>query len=208
MSNEPFMVDTPSATASKSDWRTYLVKHRLALGGTERGSAERRIADQLSARAVLEDWARVLVFLPWKGEPDLMMVWRAWSRRGLELGLPVVEAHASPLRLVGWQPGKALLKDLMGLPIPQESEEKDFDTWVLPCVGVDREGHRIGAGKGFYDRTIEALLARGHPRPRIVGVCFEAARLNVVLGEAHDLQLDAVLTEAGWFDFQAAEGKA
>lgn len=203
MSNDPLTVIPPPPTASKSDWRAYLLAHRTALSADDRQRAERTIADQLSTRAVMEDWARILVFLPWKGEPDLVMVWRAWSHRGLALGLPVVEAHASPLRLVDWHPGKALLKDLMGLPVPEAGPESDFDTWVLPCVGVDREGYRIGAGRGFYDRTIDALAAKGRTRPRIVGICFEQGRLACSLGEAHDLQLDAVLTETGWHEFSA-----
>ncbi|NBT35004.1 MAG: 5-formyltetrahydrofolate cyclo-ligase [Betaproteobacteria bacterium] len=199
--NDPPDLSAPLARTLKSEWRSSLLRHRGALSAENRSEAERLIADALTTRAVMQAWERVLVFLPWRGEPDLVTVWKAWHQRGIVLGLPMVSAHEAPLRLLEWAPGSPLVRDVMGLPAPNTSQEAEFDTWVLPCVGVDQVGHRLGAGKGFYDRTLAARQKRGLARPRVVGVCFEAARIPQDIGEPHDVALDAVLTERGWTDF-------
>ncbi|MEY4084122.1 MAG: hypothetical protein RL483_1491 [Pseudomonadota bacterium] len=217
MSNEPLTAEPPPDQPDKSLWRRWLLRSRLSLLTEERQRFEKQMADALSARAVTEGWQRVLVFLPWKGEPDLVMVWRAWHKRGIALGLPVVEAHDAPLRLVDWAPGSPMLKDLMGLPAPESRQSpqspqspqavataetaSQFDTWVVPCVGVDQQGSRLGAGKGFYDRTIAARTEQGLPKPRLYGVTFSSCLIPMTLSEPHDLRLDGVLTERGWRDF-------
>jgi 5-formyltetrahydrofolate cyclo-ligase len=98
-----------------------------------------------------------------------------------------------------------MLKDLMGLPAPSVDDPRtssaQFDTWVVPCVGVDQLGYRLGAGKGFYDRTMAHREANGLSRPRLYGVAFTNNLIPMPIAEPHDLQLDAVLTERGWRDF-------
>jgi 5-formyltetrahydrofolate cyclo-ligase len=205
MSNEPLMAEPPPDSPDKSQWRKWLLRSRLSLLPEERQKFEKHMADALSARAVTEGWQRVLVFLPWKGEPDLVMVWRAWHKRGIALGLPVVQAHDAPLQLTDWTPGSPMLKDLMGLPAPSAEDfsasSAQFDTWVVPCVGVDQLGYRLGAGKGFYDRTMAHRESMGLAKPRVYGVTFGSSLIPMQIAEPHDLRLDAVLTERGWRDF-------
>ena len=167
---------------------------REQMPAEQRRSAEKRIADTLSTQAVMQGWSKVSVFLPWRSEPDLMSTWRAWHARGIALALPVVVARDQPLVMKHWQPGAPLIHDAMGLSVPQASEALVCDTWLVPCVGVDRKGARLGAGKGFYDRTI-AVTPR--PWPRLIGVCFQSALHDTEFAEPHDLRLEACITETG-----------
>ena len=64
---------------------------------------------------------------------------------------------------------------------------------LLPLVAFDRQGFRLGYGGGYFDRTLAALV----PRPLAIGVGFELARVADIRPQAHDLPLDAVVTEAG-----------
>lgn len=178
----------------KGPLREKLLGFRESMLPDDRRAAEKKIADALSAEAVLQQWQRVAVFLPWRGEPDLMSTWRAWHARGIALALPVVVSREAPLVMQAWQPGAALIRDAMGLAVPERSESLLCDTWVVPCVGVDARGTRLGAGKGFYDRTIASMP---RPWPRLVGVCFEHGMDDRVFGQSHDLLLDACVTEAG-----------
>lgn len=182
----------------KSPLRQRLLGQREQLSAQERLAAEKKISDGLSAKAVTQGWSKVAVFLPWRGEPDLMSTWRAWHARGIALALPVVVARDAPLLMQAWQPGAPLIRDAMGLSVPSQAKTLDCDTWLIPCVGVDPTGARLGAGKGFYDRTIAITPT---PWPRLVGVCFDHARHHHNFGEAHDLRLDACVTETGWHDF-------
>jgi 5-formyltetrahydrofolate cyclo-ligase len=180
--------------------RKRLVVEREQMPQEQRRAAEKKIADVLSARAVLQGWQRVAVFLPWRGEPDLMATWRAWHGRGLVLALPVVVAQGQPLVMQQWRPGAPLIQDAMGLSVPQKTPSLMCDTWLVPCVGIDPQGRRLGAGKGFYDRTIAATQT---PWPRLIGVCFGHALQAENFGEPHDLLLDACVTEQGWRPFRA-----
>jgi 5-formyltetrahydrofolate cyclo-ligase len=187
-------------TIQKRPLRQKLLDEREQMSTDSRRAAEKKISDSLSAQAVLGAWQRVSVFLPWRGEPDLMSTWRAWHSRGIALALPVVVAREQPLVMQRWQPGAPLIQDAMGMSVPAQAQQLVCDTWLVPCVGVDPNGRRLGAGKGFYDRTIAATAK---PWPRLVGVCFEHALRAEPFGQAHDLLLDACVTEQGWRTFKS-----
>jgi 5-formyltetrahydrofolate cyclo-ligase len=187
----------------KGPLRQELMALRERMSAVDRRGAEKRIADTLSACAVTEGWSSVAVFLPWRGEPDLMSTWRAWHARGIRLALPVVVAHDAPLIMQEWQPGAPLIRDVMGLSVPAQSKALVCDTWLVPCVGIDINGARLGAGKGFYDRTI-ATTPR--PWPRLIGVCFASALHPGAFADPHDLRLDACVTEDGLRSFTPHEG--
>ncbi len=186
-------------TIHKAPLRQKLLGQREQMSPGLRRAAEKKISDTLSAQAVLEGWQRVAVFLPWRGEPDLMSTWRAWHSRGLSLALPVVVARDQPLVMQRWHPGAPLIQDAMGLSVPAKAQSLDCDTWLVPCVGIDPLGRRLGAGKGFYDRTIAATPK---PWPRLIGVCFQQAISAEPFGQAHDLVLNACVTEQGWKAFK------
>ncbi len=194
-----------NSMTAKDSLRRHLLHERETMPAEARRQAEKKIADILSAESVLQGWSHVAVFLPWRGEADLMATWRAWYARGIQLALPVVAARDQPLVMRRWQPGSALIQDAMGLAVPGATSEAlgsmDCDTWIIPCVGIDSQGARLGAGKGFYDRTVAELPL---PRPRMIGVCFSVGLSPSRFGEAHDLRLDACVTEAGFHSFQGA----
>jgi len=183
----------------KDPLRRQLLEQREQMSQQDRRAAEKSIADTLSAKAVTQGWLRIAVFLPWRGEPDLMSTWKAWHARGMSLALPVVVSRDTPLVMQLWHPGESLVRDAMGLAVPADTKTLACDTWLVPCVGIDRLGGRLGAGKGFYDRTIAATP---EPWPRLIGVCFDHALHDGVFSESHDLQLDACVTESGWRDFR------
>ncbi len=66
----------------------------------------------------------------------------------------------------------------------------------MPLVGFDEAGNRLGNGAGYYDRF---LAGRHGTRgaPVLVGIAFECQRCPRLAGRAHDVPLDAVVTERG-----------
>ena len=63
---------------------------------------------------------------------------------------------------------------------------------LVPCLGFDEERFRLGYGGGYYDRTLAALI----PFPLVVGVAFEAARLQTIDPQPYDVKMDVVITDA------------
>ena len=73
----------------------------------------------------------------------------------------------------------------------------ELDLIVLPGVAFDRRGHRLGYGKGYYDR---ALLAAGDTCRR-VGLAFDFQLVDCLPTFDHDMRLDLLLTESEVLDF-------
>jgi len=82
-----------------------------------------------------------------------------------------------------------------GIPEPLEESPpyspELLDLILIPGVVFDLEGHRIGYGKGYYDRTVHPLEGAG----RLVGLCYDFQLVDKVAGEPHDVQMDVIITE-------------
>lgn len=65
-----------------------------------------------------------------------------------------------------------------------------IDVVLVPGMAFDAAGHRLGRGKGYYDRFLSALLI---PRPLLLGVCFDFQKVDVVPTEACDVSVDKVV---------------
>lgn len=85
--------------------------------------------------------------------------------------------------------------DRYGIPTPERGEFEEPEALLIPVNAFDAEGYRIGYGGGFFDRTIAALARR----PICIGVGFELARVASTYPQAHDIRLDAIVTENGVF---------
>jgi 5-formyltetrahydrofolate cyclo-ligase len=73
------------------------------------------------------------------------------------------------------------------------------DIVLVPLLGVDPRGIRIGYGGGFYDRTLATLRAKR--RVLAVGVAWEMQRIGALPADPWDERLDALATPSGWVDF-------
>lgn len=85
-------------------------------------------------------------------------------------------------------------RNAYGIPEPQDSSSlltEQIDIILLPLVGFDRKGHRLGMGKGFYDRALSNLVRS----PLLIGVGFALQERLVIPTEVHDIHLDFIVTE-------------
>jgi len=133
---------------------------------------------------------------PYRNEYDARHLLAQARQGGAVTLMPVVVGKARPLIFRAWKPGDALARGTLGIPYPAAGDDCVPDTVLLPVVGFDGGGYRLGYGGGFFDRTLEALQARGI-RPRVIGVGHELARLDTIHPQAHDRPLDYMVTERG-----------
>lgn len=112
------------------------------------------------------------------------------------LALPVVDRESRTMRFVAWHPDDALHPGPYGIDEPLDrSREVEPDLLLVPCVGFNPHGVRLGYGAGYYDR----YLAR-HPGVRTIGLAFEACRVDTLRAHSHDHPLDLVLTELASYE--------
>jgi len=109
------------------------------------------------------------------------------------LALPVVEGAGLPLRFRRWAPDAAMIEGAYGAAIPACEDEVAPSVLIVPMLAFDRRGFRLGYGGGFYDRTLEALRARGPVTA--VGFAFGGQEIEEVPTEPTDQPLDLIVTE-------------
>lgn len=119
--------------------------------------------------------------------------------RGAQLALPVVVAKGEPLVFRAWDFGAPLEPGVWDIPAPPPSApELEPDVLLVPLLGFDQFGGRLGYGGGFYDRTLRGLRAK---KPVVaIGVAYEAQRLFEVPTGPQDEPLDWIVTEAAAYE--------
>jgi 5-formyltetrahydrofolate cyclo-ligase len=135
--------------------------------------------------------AVVAGFWPLAGEIDIRPLLHALAKRGHAVLLPVTPRRGLPLEFRRWQPGDAMAMGRFGTPVPTGAAMVPT-VLLVPLLAFDWQGHRLGYGAGYYDRTLAAL-----PGARTLGCAFAAQELDSVPVGPHDVRLDAVATERG-----------
>jgi 5-formyltetrahydrofolate cyclo-ligase len=136
-------------------------------------------------------------YWPHRREYDPLPAIERLIERGAELALPVVVARGQPLEYRRWRPGAAMTTGAYSFDIPHPAEGQAVipDTILVPLLGFDRHGYRLGYGGGYFDRTLAAYPVR----PKTVGIGFELGRLETIHPQPHDVPMDVIVTEAGLF---------
>jgi 5,10-methenyltetrahydrofolate synthetase len=130
------------------------------------------------------------VYWPLAGEPDLHPAYAELAEAGVRLALPVVLARDAALGFAEWVPGEPTEADSLGVAVPAELRMVERPGVLLvPCLGFDARGYRLGYGGGFYDRTLAP-----EPRPKTLGIAYACQQAEFEIGE-YDIPLDAVITE-------------
>ena len=179
--------------------RTRLLRERSAL--SEETLAGLRSQIDIHIERAFPDLVHgVLAFCwPYKNEYDVRHLAAALRRRGATTAMPVVVAPKTPLIFREWHPGVKLADGPLGIPCPVESRELQPDHVLLPMLGWDADGYRLGYGGGFFDRTLASLATR----PRVIGVAYERAYLKTIRPQPHDIPVDFVVTERGVYRREA-----
>jgi len=155
-----------------------------------------RVARAFLAAVPVERGAVISGYAPLKSEIDPLPLLTLLARRGHPIALPYVEAAGRPLLLKRWRPGDKLAAGQFGVRQPAASAPTlRPDILLVPLVGFDSAGNRLGRGGGFYDRTISELKSRGPLTT--VGLAFAAQHMLRVPCEPHDERLDWIVTEEG-----------
>ena len=190
------MRDEESRRTARRALRRALIAQREALPPETVAAWSRAICTHLQREFPPLAQQRVAFCWPIRNEADLRPLIADWLHAGnlsfVPL-LPVVVAAESSLAFRRWSPAAALEIDRYGIPTPGASDFITPEAILIPVNAFDGEGYRLGYGGGYFDRTLASLT----PRPLAIGVGFELARVASVLPEAHDVRLDAIVTEAG-----------
>jgi 5-formyltetrahydrofolate cyclo-ligase len=172
---------------AKAAARKAALARRQAASGTDPGPAQERLLAALAPYS-----GKVLAgYMPMRGEIDPLPVMAA--NRG-PVAVPVIDGKGLPLRFREWSPAALMIDGPFRALIPAEGAWLTPEVLIVPLLAFDRQGHRLGYGGGFYDRTL-ALLRAGGPITAI-GFAFAAQEEKALPAEPTDARLDLIVTEA------------
>jgi 5-formyltetrahydrofolate cyclo-ligase len=179
--------------------RAELRAKRLALALGEKAST-RRIVSNLMRQSFpeLRD-ACIGFYWPFQGEIDLRPLIQSFLTVGACAALPVVVEKGKPLEFWSWHPKMKLERGIWNIPIPCERNPVQPTILLVPLVGFDAKGYRLGHGGGYYDRTLSSLAKK----PLCIGVGYELGRLETIHPQSHDIPMDAIVNERGVEHFSA-----
>jgi 5-formyltetrahydrofolate cyclo-ligase len=185
----------------KPTLRKQLRNERRALSTIAHAKRSTQAAKAIGGLPMFRAGKRIAVYLPFDRETDTAPLIAAARRRGLTVLVPVIVDRRK--RRIRFYPLAGRLKrGVYGIAVPSMLAQPIPARWlnliVLPLVGVDAQGRRLGMGGGFYDRALEFRRHRYRwAGPRLVGLAFDCQRTDLSFAEAWDVRLDSLATESG-----------
>jgi 5-formyltetrahydrofolate cyclo-ligase len=185
----------PEINAWRKAQRTALMAARQAMGPTEHRQASRAILDRVTAEFPDLGTRLVGFYWPIRRELDPLPLVRRLVAAGGAAALPMVVGLGRPLEFRRWTPDAKMAVGVYDIPYPAEGPAVAPQALLVPLLGFDAAGFRLGYGAGYYDRTIASFAEK----PLLIGVGFELGRLATIFPQPHDIPMDAVVTERGLF---------
>jgi 5-formyltetrahydrofolate cyclo-ligase len=193
--------DSASVSAARRSLRASLNVQRRLVPPAEREHASLLVARNVDRALHLQAHWRIAVYaaLPW--ELDAAPLITLAASRGCRIYLPRIDRRLASrgMRFVPMQgPWR---RNRLGIDEPEGSATlgaRWLDVVFLPLVGFDRRGVRLGSGGGFYDRAFAFRHWRSSwHAPRLVGLAYAFQQVECITAAAHDVLMDAVVTEEG-----------
>lgn len=179
----------------KSMLRKAILARRRALSATEKSAADDVIQEMFLAMPEYLAADSVALYCPVHNEVSTERVIAHALLTGKALFLPAVEGHEMLFRQVSSR--EDFVVGRFGIMEPPArciaTPPEEIDLIVVPGVGFDLSGQRIGYGKGYYDRALHKLEGKG----MLTAFCYEFQLVDSLAGEEHDVNMDMIITEQG-----------
>lgn len=200
----PFMIHSDGL--SRPALRRKLRQARRALTPLQQRLAAQALYRQLAQHPLFRRAKHIALYLPADGEIDPQPLMKAAQKRGKATYLPVLsdwpKTHMTFQR-VGI--GERWTRNRFGIaePVPNRGQQRPawaLDLLLLPLVGFDPQGGRLGMGKGFYDRTLAYLgMRKNWHTPTLLGLAHECQKVDRLELASWDVPLMGTVTDGGWY---------
>jgi 5-formyltetrahydrofolate cyclo-ligase len=197
---------TEPALLPRPQLRRMLRKARRALTPSQQRQAARGLYKQLAQQPLFRRAKHISLYLPTDGEIDPRVLLRAAQRRGKATYLPVLSAWPrTKMVFQRIRPGEKLKPNRFRILEPMHNLARQRKVWaldlvLLPLVGFDDVGGRLGMGGGFYDRSLAYLARRKNWRkPTLLGLAHECQKVERLAQASWDVPLQGTVTDKAWY---------
>lgn len=185
--------------SKKKELRQEMLRSRRQLPEIQRKSHSENIFSELTKDERLREFQFVHCFVGQSEEPDTLPILRWMLNQGKKVAVPCVDSdkvelqHSLILSTDVLEIGKFGILDVR----PEKRIEvniSDLDLVLVPGIAFDLSGGRLGYGRGYYDRFLKKTEGFR------VGVCYESQIVDQVPMEAHDIHMQALISQKGFQD--------
>lgn len=181
----------------KSTLRTQIREALQKMSNAERAAASQQICSRLEGQELWRNARSILFYAPLPEEPDIWRLVTDSLAAGKDVLLPRFEAeHGHYSACLIRDPVRDVRKGRFGIREPAENcvtiALNRLDLILVPGIAFHMDGHRLGRGKGFYDRLLAVLEGP------TCGVAFDQQIVSQIPVEPHDIQLNCILTPTRW----------
>lgn len=191
----------PSFTQVRKSLRASLRARRRAVTKTERTASAERIAHHVDCWLHLRPSWRIALYAALPEELDTTPLLELARARGCRVYLPRIDRHSLGRRMQFVEASDRHRSNRLGIAEPEGMRvigARWLDVVFLPLVGFDTRGVRLGTGGGYYDRAFAFRRWRKvWHTPQLVGLAYALQQVEAITPAAHDVLLDAVVTEKG-----------
>ena len=191
---------------SRPQLRRLLRHNRRALSPAEQRQAAKGLYRQLAQNPLFRRARHLSLYLPMDGEIDPRLLLRAAQKRGKTTYLPVLSAWPrTKMVFQRVRPGEKFKPNRFRIPEPRINARRQRKIWTLdlvlmPLVGFDPEGGRLGMGGGFYDRSLAYLARRkAWRKPVLLGLAHECQKVAKLAVASWDVPLAGTVTDKRWY---------
>ena len=194
------------ATPTRPQLRRLLRNARRELSPCAQRLAARGLYRQLAQHPLFRRAKHIALYLPTDGEIDPRVLLREAQRRGKAVYLPVLSAW--PKTKMVFQriaPDETLIPNRFRILEPRIHRARQRKVWaldlvLLPLVGFDATGGRLGMGGGFYDRSLAYLTRRQCWRkPTLLGLAHECQKVDSLMQASWDVPLQGTVSDKQWY---------
>ena len=190
--------DNEQLQQSKSQLRKDLRRKRRALSPKQQQTASAMLDRVLNGNFSFIKAKHIAVYLANDGEINPKEVLKRAVAAGKHCYLPVLTPEGK-LWFRRYRPGDRLKANHFGIPEPQQGNwrpAKALDLVLMPLVGFDRDGGRLGMGGGFYDKTFEWIKTQPKlSAPKLIGLAHQCQEVDHLELASWDIPLSAVATD-------------
>ncbi|MCH8077022.1 MAG: 5-formyltetrahydrofolate cyclo-ligase [SAR324 cluster bacterium] len=186
-----------------------MLQLRAGMSQGAREEASRNMMEQLERLSVFRQAGGVHCFIGLPGEVGTDPIFKLCQALGKRTYVPIQMPEEHRLDVAAWRPGDPLAPGPFSVlePPPGDGfsgegtpvDRSGIDLVLVPGLAFDRQGGRLGYGKGYYDGFLAAMAAEGC-HPFVIGLAFSCQIVERVPGGGRDFPMDGVLTEEGFFE--------
>ncbi|SNR86274.1 5-formyltetrahydrofolate cyclo-ligase [Methylobacillus rhizosphaerae] len=173
--------------------RKRLIEDRLALDRQDAARISAAIITHFQLICECMFGRSIGCYWPIKGEVNSVPLMMQLHKAGSTISLPVVDDESSAVGFKRWHPEALMTKGALQIPYPVDTDSVQPKILIVPLVGFDNRGYRLGYGTDSYDTALRGF----DPPPITIGLGYEAGLLGSVIPGARSVPIEFILTEQG-----------